>query len=118
MGVWGTALYSGDFAMDLRATIAAVLRLPFDAERVVDIVCETEPVAANDRRDEEHTTFWLVLADQFARRGIVSDRVRDKALAIIDAGDDVAMLERLGMKSSDIRKRRTMLETIRARIVG
>jgi hypothetical protein len=116
MGHWGTGLYAGDFAMDLRSTIGAVARLPFAPERLVEILCETEPGAANNALDEDHATFWLVLADQFAKRGIVSDRVRETALAIIDADDDITMLERLGMKPSDIRKRRRMLSEIRTRI--
>jgi len=118
MGVWGINLYSGDFAMDLRSTIGAVARLPFDAERLVDVVCETEPGAATNPLDEDHTSFWLVLADQFAKRGIVSDRVRDTALAIIDKDEDVAMLERRGMKPTDVRKRRKVLDDLRARITG
>ena|SRR2546428_3727841 len=85
MGVWGTGLYSGDFAMDLRATIGAVARLPFDRDRLVEILCETEPAAANNPNDEEHTTFWLIVAAQFAKRRIVCDRVRDTAFRIIDA---------------------------------
>jgi hypothetical protein len=117
MGVWGTSLYSGDFAMDLRGTIGAVLRLPFDVDKLVDILCEREPTAAMNPTDEDHTTFWLVLADQFAKRGIDSERARTTAIAIIDADDDIAMLEKLGMKSADIRKRRKMLDEIRTRIL-
>jgi hypothetical protein len=118
MGFWGTALYSGDFAMDLRATISAVARLPFDTDHLIDILCETEPGAANNPTDDEHTTFWLVLADQFAKRGIVSERVREKALEIIRTDDDLATLTKLGMKPPEIRKRRQMLEQLRERIVS
>src|SRR5262245_31319974 len=116
MGVWGTALYSGDFAMDLRATIGAVARLPFDPDRLVEILCETEPTTANNPNDEEHTTFWLVIADQFAKRGIVCDRAREKAFRIIDGLEDLTTLEKLGMKSSDMRRRRKLLLEVRARI--
>jgi hypothetical protein len=118
MGVWGISLYSGDFAMDLRSTIGAVARLPFDANRLVEILSETESAAANNPLDEDHTNFWLVLADQFAKRGIVSERVREKALAIIDNEEDIAMLERLGMKPVDVRKRRKVLGELRDRITG
>ena len=38
MGVWGAGLYSGDFAMDLRSTIGAVARLPFDNDKLLDIL--------------------------------------------------------------------------------
>src|SRR6266705_6440914 len=100
MGVVGTGLYSGDFAMDVRATVGAVLRLPFDTDKLVDILCDTEPSAANNPSNEDHTTFWLVIADQFAKRGVACDRVCSKALDIIDTGADMAMLEKLGMKSA------------------
>ena len=117
MGTWGTGLYSGDFAMDLRATIGAVARLPFDPERLVDILCEAESAAAHDPHDEDHTTFWLILADQFARRGMSSDRVREKALGLIAAADDIAVLEKRGMRPAEIRKRRRLLDELRGRIV-
>ena len=118
MGVWGTGVYSGDFAMDLRSSIGAVARLPFDGEKLVDILCETDPRAANNPDDEDHTIFWLVIADQFAKRAIVCDRARDKALAIIESGIDIAMLEKLGMNPSDLRKRRKALEEVRMRITA
>src|SRR5215467_13635605 len=118
MGVLGTGLYSRDFALDLRSAVGAVLRLPFDPDKLVDALSGTEPSAANKSSDEDHTTFWLVIADQFARRGIACDRVRTKALAIIDTGIDIAMLEKLGMKASDLRKRQRILDEVRARIVG
>ncbi len=118
MGVWGTGLYSGDFAMDLRGTISAVARLPFDGEKLVDILCETEPAAANNPNDEDHSIFWLIVADQFAKRAIVCDRARDKALAIIESGADIALQEKLGMDPPGLRKRRKMLEEVRARIAA
>jgi hypothetical protein len=118
MGIWGTGLYSGDFAMDLRSTISAVSRLPFDPGRLVEILCETEPTAANNRNDEEHTTFWLILADQFAKRGIDYKPVRDRAIQIIDGFEDQAMLEKLGAKPDDIRRRRKALLELRARLAA
>jgi hypothetical protein len=90
MGQGGCGLYSGDFALDLRSTITALLPLPFSPDRIAE--CESEPSAANDAADEDHTTFWLVIADQFAKRGVACERVRDEALAIIDTGQDVATM--------------------------
>jgi hypothetical protein len=105
MGVFGAGLYSADFAMDLRSAISAVVRLPFDTDKLVDVLCDTEPAIANTPDDEDHNTFWLVIADQFAKRSIVCDRVRAKALGIIDSGADIAMQEKRGMNPSDLRKR-------------
>ena len=113
MGVWGTGLYSGDFALDLRGSIKAVLRLPFDADKLLELLSDLEPSAANDPQNEDHSTFWMVVADQFAKAGIQSKRVREKALHIIDSGTDLAMLTKLGMDAADLKKRAKMLTSLR-----
>ncbi len=118
MGSWGTSLYSGDFAADLRRTVAVVARLPFDAERLVDFIIEVEPGAANNPRADDHTVFWLVVADQFARRGVRSARVRDAALEIIDSGQDLEAMARLGMSERDREKRAKNLAEVRARLLS
>src|SRR6266849_8472881 len=118
MGIFGPSLYSGDFAMDLRTSISAVIRLPFEPEELVQILSRSNPSASEDQTNEEHTTFWLVVADQFAKRGIFSDRVREKALAIIDSGEDIATLQKLGMGAADVRKRQKALGDLRARILA
>jgi len=116
MGVWGSGLYSGDFAADLRAAIRAVSRLPFEANRLVDIISSIEPGAANNDGDENHTTYWLVTADQFAKRGIACERVRDKALQIIDSGSDLDLLARLGMSPVLLKQRAKVLADLRVRV--
>lgn len=116
MGTWGTSLYSGDFAGDLRSTIRAVVRLPYDADRLADIVSEVERGAARNPDDEDHTTFWLVLGDQFARYGLKSDRVVATALEIIDSGRDLARQRTLGQSDAGVEKRRRMLAELRDRL--
>src|ERR1051326_2101439 len=107
MGVWGTGLYSGDFALDLRSTVSAVSHLPFEPDRLVEILAETEPGPANDPQDPDHIVFWLVVADQFAKRGIVCDQGREKSLALLD-----------GEKPAEFAIRGKVLEEVRARIVA
>jgi hypothetical protein len=118
MGAWGPGLYSGDFALDLKAIIAAVAKLPLETEKLVEAVCSARPDAASRFSDEEHAIFWLVTADQFEKRGIFSRRVREKAIDIIDGGTDAAMMQALGMKPGDIRKRAANLAELRARILA
>ncbi|MCR9119431.1 MAG: hypothetical protein NXI22_21065, partial [bacterium] len=65
MGAWGSGLYACDIAKDLKSTVSAVLKLPFPEERLVEILEETFPEASQQLDHEEHTIFWLVLADQF-----------------------------------------------------
>jgi hypothetical protein len=118
MGTWGVGLYAGDFAADLRAAVSAVARLPFDGDRLAEILSDVEPGASRNPADEDHTTFWLVLADQFARRGIASPTAQARALAIIDGAADEESLASRGMPASGLAKRRALLEDLRARIAG
>jgi hypothetical protein len=118
MGVWGPGLYSGDFAADLRAAVTAVARLPFEGDRLLEILIGIEPNAATNQNDEDHTTFWLVVADQFAKRGIACDRVRNTALRIVDDGKDIEMLRSLGMEPPLLKKRQSVLSELRTRIAA
>ncbi|HET9399349.1 MAG TPA: hypothetical protein VFO34_00215 [Candidatus Acidoferrales bacterium] len=118
MGVWGAGLYSGDFASDLRSSIKAVLRLPFDAEKFVELVSELEPAAASNPQDEDHSTFWLVVADQFAQYGLQSETARAKATQIIETGADLAMLRKLGMQADGLQKRERMLQTLKQSLLS
>jgi hypothetical protein len=116
MGTWSVGLYGGDFAMDLRSAVAAVARLPFEPDRLVELLCGIEPAAARHAEDPDHATFWLILADQFTKRGLVSARVTDAALALIaSAASDAA---KLGMKPADIRRRSKVLEELRGRLLA
>ena len=118
MGAWGVGLYSSDMAADMRATIKSVLRLPLEEDRIVDILRDGERGAADDPNDEDHTTFWLVLADQFEKRGVAHAPTREKAIGLIDRGDDLMMMEKRGMKPADLRKRGGKLAELRARLAG
>src|SRR5262249_6804347 len=101
-----------------RGTISAIARLPFDGERIFEMLRETEPLAAENPNDSDHTTFWLVLADQFQRRGIACDIVTERALALIDSGADAELMRSLGMADSALRKRKTNLAELRGRLAS
>jgi hypothetical protein len=118
MGTWGTGLYGGDFAADLRTTARAVLRLPLDADRLVQILAETEPGAARNPKEEDYTTFWLVVADQFARHGLKSAQVVETALRIIAFGQDLDVQRRLGQSGGGLKKRRLVLAELHDRILA
>ncbi len=118
MGTWGPGLYSSDIAEDLKASIRAVTRLPFDEGQLVDILRATEPDAANDPANEDYTVFWLVLADQLQKRGIDAPAVRGTALALIDDGTDLARFKELGLWEAGLRKRAKALGELRARLVA
>jgi hypothetical protein len=48
VGSWGIGLYSNDFSQDLRSSVKAVARLPFEPERLLDQLCSIERGAANE----------------------------------------------------------------------
>ena len=50
------------------ARSSAVARLPFDGGRLLELLCESEPGAAVESKDPDHTFFWLIVADQFEVR--------------------------------------------------
>jgi hypothetical protein len=89
-----------------------------EPDALVDLLCEAEAQAAANPSDEDHTVFWLVLADQFEKRSLFSRRVRDAAVAIIEGGRDAAMMRALGMTEADLRRRAGKLLELRARIAA
>jgi hypothetical protein len=114
MGAWGAGLYSDDFAADLKTTVATLCRLPRSGDELVEMLTEMEP-AATTPDDTDHTTFWLVVADQLHRRGIAS-AATDRALAILDDGSNLDAMRSLGMSDAAVRTRASKLEQLRARL--
>jgi hypothetical protein len=117
MGAWGPGLYSSDLAMDLRPLISALARLPIPDGDIRRYAADATPGVAEDAANEDYTTFWLVLADQFAKKGIDCAYTRQRALQIIESGADIAMMRELKMEERDLRKRQKNLEAIRELIV-
>jgi hypothetical protein len=103
MGAWGGGLYDGDFALDLKGTINAVLRAPLSDDEVL-----AEIWSSHGQRAVEADAFdyWLVLADQLERHGIRRQDVFDRAIAIVEAGEDVAMLRQLEAEPKTLAERR------------
>lgn len=116
MGTWGVGLYSSDYALDMRGCIDAVVRLPFDPDRLLETICLTESSTANDVTDPDHTVFWLTVADRFARKGVDCPTARERALAIIADGADLATMASLGMDEKSLAGRRATLEILRLRL--
>lgn len=104
MGARGGGLYDSDFALDLRSTINGVLRAPLSDD---EVVAEIWASHGKDAVEADALDYWLVLADQFERRGMRRQDVFERAIAIVEAGEDVAMLEALAAEPKTIAERRT-----------
>jgi hypothetical protein len=116
MGTWGPGLYSNDFAADLRPALAKLALLPFDQNKLLDCVIALEPSVATNPEGEDYTTFWLVVADQFAKKSVFNSKVKEIASGIIESGKDLKNLERLGASSAYLQKRAKSLIDLGARI--
>ena len=103
MGAWGGGLYDGDYALDLKGTLKAVLRAPLSDD---EVLAELWASLGKGAVELDALDYWLVLADQLERRGIRRQDIFERAIAIVEAGEDVAMLKELEAEPKTIAKRR------------
>ncbi len=114
MGSWGIGLYQDDSAADVRDMISLLAKLPVSGDRLLEIILDNyqDNVGLNE---DGGPTFWLVVADQFERRGIPCRRAFEQALKAIDTGADLRDLEARDAGEKDLKKRAKLLETLAPR---
>ena len=117
MGAWGPGLYQDDEALDLKNTISLLSNMPADGDRILEILLANQPEPPTFDRDGG-PAFWLVVADQFERRGIRCHLACERARTAIDAGEDLRDLKAREMDDRDLRKRAKVLEALKARLVS
>jgi hypothetical protein len=117
MGAWGPGLYQDDEALDLKNTIALLAKMPGSGDRVLEILLQNQSEPPEFDRDGG-PAFWLVVADQFERRGIACDIAQRRALAAIDEGEDLRDLKARDMGEKDLRKRAKLLQDLKARLLS
>lgn len=115
MGAWGEGLYEDDEACDVRDLISLLSKMPGDGDAILQLALEQ--FERNEDLDEDGCpTFWMVIADQFAKRGIECDRAIKQALLSIDSGADLADMEARGMEPQGLKARKKVHEKLRKRI--
>ena len=117
MGTWGTGIYSNDVAADLKSTVVSVMRLPLDADELIELLTDAEP-SLGDPGSEDHTGCWFVVADQFHKYGIAHEPTLQRVRQYVETGADIDMMRRLGMSPPDLRTRQKMLDKFIVRISG
>jgi hypothetical protein len=89
MGTWGPGIFSDDFALDVRAVWRDALMDGLDdataTQRVLDKLREWESFDDPD----ETVVAWIALAAAQHQTGRLQPSVRDRALAVIEAGGDL-----------------------------
>lgn len=113
MGTWGASVFANDLAADVRAEWREAILAGRDAE---DATAQVEVAFAAAIADpDEAIVFWLALAAAQSDTGRLVGTVRDRAVAIIDAGADlVTWAEETGSS----RARARVLDRLRSRLVG
>lgn len=115
MGTWGAGLYEDDQASDLKNTIALLSKVPAQGERLLQIL--EKNWGSCDPDDDDGRLFWLVVADQFERRGIDCPRVPATALSIIASGVDLESAKDKGADHKFLKQRALALEELRKRLI-
>jgi hypothetical protein len=112
LGAWGTALFSDDVACDIRDHYRELLE-----DSVEDSEATRLTLEKFERYLEEPDRVALIaFAVTQSKVGRLEPGVRDRALALIDAGADLAVWERENPKL--LSKRRAVFEKARAQLTG
>lgn len=106
MGAWGGKLYQDDYALDLKATISVLSKLSISGDELLELIID-DTGECPDISEEDGSTFWLVVADQFEKKGIRGTEVFEKAIEIIENGIDIQIqIDRdMDSRSVDARKK-------------
>lgn len=114
MGAWGTGIFDGDTAADVRDDWRDALLDGLEPDAATARVLERHRDALEDRDDE--IVVWLALAAAQSQTGRLQPDVRDRALALIEAGGDVARWAQDDPASA--KRREKVLERLAERLRG
>ncbi|MBM82808.1 MAG: hypothetical protein CMJ78_19785 [Planctomycetaceae bacterium] len=113
MGIWGPAVFSDDVAGDVRDAYRQRVADGMDGVDATDELIK-DWLDDRDADDPDTLVFWLALAATQSKVGRLEDRVRDKAIEIIDNGQDLERWEEEGLTA----KRAKHLEKLRTQLTG
>lgn len=111
MGVWGTGIFSDDIAADVRDEYRDYLADGMDGPSATEKLLEQFGAEVDD--PDAGPPFWLSLAATQWRLGRLEERVRERALRIIDDGTDLA---RFSEKTRLRNARQRVLQKLRAQL--
>lgn len=102
MSAWGTALFSDDFAKDVRDDYVEKIILGKTNEEATEYVKQTSMPKEDD---EDYPVFWIALAVTQWKKGRLLDDVRQKALEVLDSGGDLERWLEEGPEKYEKRKK-------------
>jgi hypothetical protein len=114
LGTSGTGIFSNDLASDVRARYRELIASGSSGVDATDTVLREWGRLIDD--DEDGVQIWLSLAATQSQLGRLEERVRDRAVAIIDGGADLARWEEDAPE--DVAARRRALDALREKLIG
>lgn len=114
MGTFGVGIFSDDTAADLRADFRDLIGEGFSPEEATSRLYETYGRSFMDPGDEH--VFWLALAATQWQLGRLLDDVKQRAIAIIESGENMQWWEEEA-GAALAKKRAAALGRLRARLL-
>lgn len=114
MGTWGTGLSSND-------TFENIYQEFFEFyNKGLDVPAITKQILVNNKElqtdHEDKNSFWFALARAQWECGALDKDIYEKVKSIIDSGQDLELWEELNGTSSDLKKRKKVLEEFLSKI--
>ena len=116
MGAWSTSITGNDTASDMRQEYcAAFYKYPVD-EALAKIDSYVRTHMCDESDEEEFCGYYYSLADFMWKKGILTDEVRDKAIAMIDSKFGLDIWAESGEKT--LRAREKVLAEFREKLLS
>ena len=113
MGTWGTAIFSDDFASDLKSEFRDKIAFGKEPEEATqELINEYKDVLDDP---EEASVFWIALAATQWNLGRLQEDVKQKALQILDSGTD---LNRWKDNPKEYKKRIEVLNKLKEQLLS
>lgn len=114
MGIWGVRLYQNDVALDTKEEYIQLLRGGNSDEEALKKVVDKNKEIINDEIDGP--VFWLALAETMWKMGRLTEEVKQKALKVIEDGEDIKNWKELAEFPEQIKTRQNELNRIKEKL--
>lgn len=115
MGAWGTGIYSNDTAEDVKCICQEIFPFVSVEEGNKIIFDEYEEIINSNIIDNDYASFWYALADWQWNHGILTEDIRSKAIALLEAHTGIDEWQASG-SAKDVKKRIDVMDALKARL--
>ncbi len=115
MGAWGTGIYSDDTACDVKEMCQEIF--PFvSVDEGNRIIFEQYAEIVNSTFiDNDYAAFWYALADWQWKHGILTEDIRSKAIALLEAHTGIDEWQESG-SAKDVKKRIAVMDALKSQL--